>query len=75
MAERIRKQVEATRWEGPVVTVSIGVASYPEHGVDMDGLIKSADDALYIAKRLGRNRVIVAGSVMPAAPPEGEARG
>ncbi len=75
VAERIRRQVEASRWEGPAVTVSIGVASYPEHGVDMDGLIKAADDALYIAKRSGRNRVVVAGNVMPAAPPEGESRG
>jgi len=75
VAERIRKQVEAAQWQGLGVTVSIGVASYPEHGVDMDGLIKSADDALYIAKRLGRNRVIVAGNVMPPAPPEGEVRG
>ncbi len=75
VAERIRKQVEEAQWHGLGVTVSIGVASYPEHGVDMDGLIKSADDALYIAKRLGRNRVIVAGNVMPAAPPEGASRG
>jgi len=75
VAERIRKQVEAAQWQGLGVTVSIGVASYPEHGVDMDGVIKSADDALYIAKRLGRNRVIVAGNVMPPAAPEGEPRG
>ncbi len=75
VAERIRKQVEATRWQGLDVTVSAGVASYPEHGADMDGLIKSADDALYMAKRLGRNRVIVAGNVMSPAPAEGESRG
>ena len=75
VAERIRKQVEATRWQGLEVTVSAGVASYPEHGVDLDGLIKSADDALYMAKRLGRNRVIVAGNVMSPTPAEGESRG
>lgn len=74
VAERIRRQVESARWEGLGVTVSIGVASYPEHGVDMDGLIKAADDALYIAKRSGRNRVIVAGNVMQPAAPEGESR-
>jgi len=74
VAERIRRQVETVQWQGLGVTVSIGVASYPEHGVDMDGLIKSADDALYIAKRSGRNRVIVAGNVMQPAPPEGESR-
>jgi len=74
VAERIRKQVETVQWQGLAVTVSIGVASYPEHGVDMDGLIRAADDALYIAKRSGRNRVIVAGNVMQPAPPEGESR-
>ncbi len=72
VAERIRRQVETGQWQGLGVTVSVGVATYPEHGVDMDGLIKSADDALYIAKRSGRNRVIVAGNVMQPAPPEGE---
>ncbi len=75
VAERIRRQVETVRWQGLGVTVSVGVSSYPEHGVDMDGLIKAADDALYIAKRSGRNRVIVAGNVMPPAPTEGESRG
>ncbi len=74
VAERIRRQVETGQWQGLAVTVSIGVASYPEHGVDMDGLIKAADDALYIAKRSGRNMVVVAGNVMRPAPPEGESR-
>lgn len=74
VAERIRRQVETVQWQGVSVTVSVGVASYPEHGVDMDGLIKAADDALYVAKRSGRNRVVVAGSGPPVAP-EGASRG
>ncbi|MGE5664078.1 MAG: diguanylate cyclase [Deltaproteobacteria bacterium] len=74
VAERIRRQVENIRWEGQGATVSVGVASYPEHGVDMDGLVKAADDALYVAKRSGRNRVVVAGSVLPPAEPEAETR-
>jgi len=41
------------------VTISIGVASYPEHGATRDTLIKSADEASYQAKEGGRNRVIV----------------
>ena len=39
------------------LTVSIGVASYPSDGQDMDALIKIVDDFLYQAKRGGRNRV------------------
>jgi diguanylate cyclase (GGDEF)-like protein len=41
----------------PGMTVSIGVALYPEHGVDADAVMKTADLALYDAKHLGRNRV------------------
>ena len=41
-------------------TVSIGVAVFPMHGTDFEKLIKSADDALYLAKNSGRDRVVVA---------------
>jgi diguanylate cyclase (GGDEF)-like protein len=62
LAERIRKQVEKSQFEGVIgVTISIGVASYPDHGTDAEALIKAADDALYTAKRTGKNRVVVAG--------------
>jgi len=37
------------------VTTSAGVAIYPVHGEDADALMKSADLALYDAKRAGRN--------------------
>jgi len=37
------------------VGVSIGIALYPEHGDNPSKLIKFADDAMYVAKRLGRN--------------------
>ncbi len=37
------------------ITVSIGLSSYPEHGNDAAGLLKSADAALYEAKREGKN--------------------
>jgi len=40
------------------VTVSIGVASAPEHGYGMVGLLHAADEALYAAKNAGRNRVV-----------------
>lgn len=39
-------------------TISVGVATYPQHGHTADELLKAADDALYAAKRGGRNRVV-----------------
>jgi diguanylate cyclase (GGDEF)-like protein len=40
------------------LTISAGIACCPEHGVSRDSLVKAADDALYIAKQSGRNRVL-----------------
>ncbi len=42
-----------------VVTVSMGVASYPEHGFTGADLLRAADAALYLAKERGRDRVVV----------------
>lgn len=42
------------------VTVSLGVATYPEHCAEAKELVRIADDALYRAKRAGRDRVVVA---------------
>lgn len=39
------------------VTTSIGVACYPEDGASFSGLVEAADEALYRAKRAGRNRI------------------
>ncbi|MCS6992573.1 MAG: PAS domain S-box protein [Anaerolineales bacterium] len=41
-------------------TISIGVAVFPEHGVKAETILRAADEALYIAKQSGRNRVIEA---------------
>ena len=46
------------------VTVSIGVASVPEHGEDATALLHQADVALYRAKASGRNRVVGADAPM-----------
>lgn len=59
--KRIPHRVARTGDEGIHVTVSIGVSSYPEHGVQIESLIQAADDAMYLAKREGKNRVVVAG--------------
>jgi two-component system cell cycle response regulator len=63
-AEKILDSVRAEAFGGtgevPVeLTVSIGIAAYPQHGDSFRTLIKSADDALYRAKREGKDRVVI----------------
>ncbi|MHB1949752.1 MAG: GGDEF domain-containing protein [Gammaproteobacteria bacterium] len=41
----------------PSITISIGVAEAPKNGYVQDDIIRAADDALYMAKRTGRDRV------------------
>ena len=45
-----------------IVTISVGVAAFPEHGTSPKELMASADAALYEAKRGGRDQVVVASS-------------
>ena len=62
-AERVRKQIESHTFvfDGGAIgrTVSIGVAGWPHPRVThCYGLVRAADDALYVAKETGRNRVV-----------------
>ncbi len=64
VAERIRKVVEEHKFyliNGQVIkiTVSIGVAVYPDTVNDINKIVEKADSALYEAKRTGRNKVVV----------------
>ncbi len=52
--------------EVPDVTVSVGVASFPEHASMTEALVKAADDAMYVSKRSEKNKVVVS---EPMAPP------
>jgi diguanylate cyclase (GGDEF)-like protein len=61
-AERLRVAI-ATADLGAPVTVSIGLATFPQHGANAFELIRAADAALYTAKKTGRNRVVVADNV------------
>jgi diguanylate cyclase (GGDEF)-like protein len=44
------------------VTLSLGVAMFPEHGANGRDVLRAADEAMYRAKAQGRNRVVVAGN-------------
>jgi diguanylate cyclase (GGDEF)-like protein/putative nucleotidyltransferase with HDIG domain len=60
VAERLRRSVTAI--ESPLpVTISLGVAGYPAHGLTRDELLAQADAGLYASKRAGKNRTTVAG--------------
>jgi diguanylate cyclase (GGDEF)-like protein len=58
-ADRIRNVIEHHQFPHGPVTMSLGVASLPEDATTVDDLIVATDQALYHAKRLGRNRVAV----------------
>ncbi|HYE11749.1 MAG TPA: diguanylate cyclase [Patescibacteria group bacterium] len=64
IAERIRRtvenvQIELTDNSYINITVSIGISSYPNPVSNYDMLIEKADEALYEAKRTGRNKVVL----------------
>ena len=66
LAERIRHAVAQLRFDGVngpfSVTLSLGIAEFPTHASELAELIELADQALYAAKRGGRNRSILYGA-------------
>lgn len=68
IAERLRKTIEKTRFnisdgKSLKVTISIGIATYPADADKKSLLISRADEALYLAKKEGRNRAYAYGDV------------
>ncbi len=67
VAERIRAQVEAESVRDDLpLTVSIGVACYPQSAAAKDELLDKADWTMYVAKNAGRNRVMAFSDEMVA---------
>jgi diguanylate cyclase (GGDEF)-like protein len=61
VASRIHAMLaQETRRQGPVFTVSIGIAARPIHGERAEEILRSADVALYDAKDQGRDRCVLA---------------
>jgi diguanylate cyclase (GGDEF)-like protein len=63
--EALRREIEARHIQflGQTidpVTISAGIAVYPGHAMDMDSLMRAADQALYQSKNAGRNRFTMA---------------
>jgi diguanylate cyclase (GGDEF)-like protein len=71
-AQEVREAIQALRVSDNgqtlgSVTVSIGVAMYPEDGRHIEALMQAADRSLYVAKNNGRNQVVFAAQV-PGSP-------
>ena len=59
-AERLRAEIARACESLPnSLTISMGVATFPQHGREGDGLMRAADQAVYMAKQLGRDRTVL----------------
>ena len=64
-AEHLRQETKQLRVKTnggarEAITLSLGIAIYPQHGRDIETVLHTADEALYSAKRQGRDRTVVA---------------
>jgi diguanylate cyclase (GGDEF)-like protein len=62
IVEAVRKEPFRAGGRTRTVTVSVGVAAFPDHGRTSAELMRSADSALYVAKHQGRDRWVLAGA-------------
>lgn len=65
IGERIRNSIELYQDGRLEITVSIGIASFPEHADDRESLVGLADKAMYFVKENGKNGVALASSLPP----------
>jgi diguanylate cyclase (GGDEF)-like protein len=67
LAERIRAAVHEAFADHDTrqLTISFGISTHPLHGESADSLLRTADQALYAAKRLGRNRSVISSAEVP----------
>jgi len=66
LAERMRTDIQEVFAATPVpLTVSFGIVTFPLHGQTAEALLQAADQALYAAKRLGRNRSVISSAEVP----------
>jgi diguanylate cyclase (GGDEF)-like protein len=67
VSDRMRSAVEREFRDDPAgLTFSFGIATYPDHGDSADSVLEAADQALYAAKALGRNRCVIFNSEISA---------
>ena len=74
VAERVRERAAAHDFSEAAaragrITVSIGVATFPDDGADSEALVRAADVALYAAKRAGRDRMVLYSDALADATP------
>jgi diguanylate cyclase (GGDEF)-like protein/putative nucleotidyltransferase with HDIG domain len=76
LSERLRDRVRDEFTRDPLpITISLGLAAYPQHGETAASLLRAADEALYAAKDGGGNRtVLYSQAIRDTFRPDGEAR-
>ncbi|HYI35467.1 MAG TPA: diguanylate cyclase [Thermoleophilaceae bacterium] len=67
LAERLRTGLakDFAGGSADALTISFGIVSYPVHGQTGSSLLQAGDQALYAAKRLGRNRSVISSAEVP----------